>query len=62
MTLERMVKLSILQQLETNGAVRPKFADWLAERYDLIKINEDYFPLLEEFLTDYALNNTEKSD
>ena len=38
------------------------FPEWLKNNYNLEKLDDDYFPLLEEFLNEYALNKTEKSE
>ena len=38
------------------------FPNWLEDNYDLEELDNDYFPLLEEFLNKYALNKTEKSE
>lgn len=38
------------------------FPDWLEDNYDIEKLDSDYIPLLEEFLNEYALNKTEKSE
>ena len=41
---------------------REQFLDFLKERYDLNKFNERYKELLDNFMNDYALNKTEKSE
>lgn len=55
MTVERMLKLSILQNI-----VFTNIGETL-EQYNLKKIKEDYESLLDEFLTEYALDKQEKS-
>lgn len=39
-----------------------KFPKWIEENYDLNKLDNEYIPLLMEYLNDYALDNTEKSE
>ena len=62
MTLERMLRLVILQIIKAEYFINDNFAEWLKSSYNLEKIDEEYIPLLKEFLNDYALNKTEKSD
>ena len=63
MTIERMLKLCILQLLKREFLEEDtEFTDFLKENYNLDKIDDDYIPLMMEFLTDYALNKTEKSE
>ena len=62
MTLERMIKLLVLHQIKLEFHDNSYFKKWLEENYDVDEIDCDYIPLLEEFLTDYALDKTEKSD
>lgn len=63
MTVERTLKLIALQLIKTeyhNGNIH--FKKFIEENCNLEKLDNDYIPLLKEFLTDYAINNTEKSD
>ena len=63
MTIERMLKLCILQLLKREFLEEDtKFTDFLKGNYNLDKIDDDYIPLMMEFLIDYALNKTEKSE
>lgn len=45
--------------LSNNGG---DFYNYMKEHYDLEKFNERYKELLDNFLSKYALNNTEKSE
>ena len=39
-----------------------KFSKYIEEHYDIEKFNKRYVELLDNFLNQYALNKTEKSD
>ena len=54
MTLERMLKLAILQLIKTEYLNSTMFGRYIEESYDLEKLDNDYIPLLEEFLNEYA--------
>ena len=58
---EKMQELLILMMIENNARVNSELNKYLSN-YDIDKINERYFSLIKEFLTPYALTNTEKSD
>lgn len=58
---EKMQELLILMMIENNARVNSELNKYLSN-YDIDKINERYFSLMKEFLTPYALTNTEKSD
>jgi len=58
MVIEKRVKLDILLAL----SYKDEWKEYLSNNYDVDKMNKDLFILLDEFLNDYALNNTEKSD
>ena len=59
---EKMQELLILMMIENNTRVNSELNKYLNSNYDIDKINERYFSLMKEFLTPYALTNTEKSD
>ena len=59
---EKMQELLILMMIENNTRVNSELNKYLNSNYDIDKINERYFSLIKEFLTPYALTNTEKSD
>ena len=59
---EKMQELLILMMIENNARVNSELNKYLNSNYDIDKINERYFSLMKEFLTPYALTNTEKSD
>lgn len=61
MVIEKRVKLDILLNLITLS-YKDEWKEYLSNNYDVDKMNKDLFILLDEFLNDYALNNTEKSD
>ena len=61
MVIEKRVKLDILLNLIT-FSYKDEWKEYLSNNYDIDKMNKDLFILLDEFLNDYALNNTEKSD
>lgn len=62
MTQERKCEFSIMLHLERLANANIKFAEHLHDNYDMDKFNKKYRELLDEFLNDYALNKTEKSD
>lgn len=62
MIQERKCEFSIMLHLERLASVNREFAEHLHNNYDMDKFNKRYRELLDEFLNDYALNNTEKSD
>ena len=61
MVIETRVKLDILLNLITLS-YKDEWKEYLSNNYDVDKMNKDLLILLDEFLNDYALNNTEKSD
>ena len=52
----------ILLLLENNCFNNLQFSDYLKDNYDIKKFNERYKELLDNFLNEYALNKTEKSE
>lgn len=57
-----MLELLILMNIEQNIQFSSELNEWIIEKYDDKRINSRYYTLLKEFLNEYALNNTEKSD
>lgn len=62
MLLEYMCEFNIMLQLAKLAKEDNNFATFLCKKYDINKFNLRYTKLLDEFLTEYALNKTEKSD
>lgn len=56
---ERMQELTIFLLLEGKPA---SIQEYIENNYDVSKINKRYEELLDDFLNEYALNTTEKSD
>ena len=52
----------ILLLLENNCFNNIKFSDYIKKHYNVDKFNERYRELLDDFLNEYALNKTEKSE
>ena len=52
----------ILLLLENNCFNNIRFADYIENKYDSDRINKRYRELLDDFLNEYALNKTEKSE
>lgn len=62
MTTERMSEFTIMLFLEQLVLNNRDFNDYLHDYYNVDKFNIRYRELLDEFLNDYALNKTEKSE
>ena len=62
MVIEKMVNLLILGDILNDYNSDPDYAAWLRENYDVHALNSRYIQLGLEYLNEYALNNTEKSD
>lgn len=56
---ERMQELTIFLLLEGKPE---SIQEYIENNYDVSKINKRYEELLDDFLNEYALNTTEKSD
>ena len=52
----------ILLLLENNCFNDMQFSEYVRDNYDTKKINVRYRELLDDFLNEYALNKTERSD
>ena len=59
---ERMLELLILKEVIEDYDKDFEYRNFLNNNFDFKKLNNRYLELGREFLTDYALNNTEKSD
>lgn len=59
---ERIQELTVLLLIENKCNKDKEFNNYLLEKYDTDKVNLRYKELLDDFLNDYALNKTEKSD
>jgi len=62
MTIERMLELLILVQICTDYNNDDIYAKYLDKHYDMQKLGDRYDELGKEFLNQYALDKTEKSD
>ena len=62
MIIERKLDILILKEILKDYAEDVTYADFLDTNYDVSKIQKRYLELGKEFLNDYALNKTEKSD
>ena len=62
MIVEKMLELLLLQEILYDYNVDEFYKEFLDDNYDVEKINSRYLELGKEFLNDYALNNTEKSE
>lgn len=52
----------IMLLLENNCFNNIRFSDYLKDNYDTKRFNKRYKELLDDFLNEYALNKTEKSE
>ena len=55
-------ELIILLLLETKFHDREEYHEMFKKEYNCDKINDRFNELLDKFLNEYALNNTEKSE
>ena len=62
MIIERMLELLLLQEIFYVYNNDIEYNEFLSEHYNIEKINKRYLELGKEFLKQYALNKTEKSD
>lgn len=58
----RIQEFIVLLLIENKCEKDNEFNIYLKEYYDTDKINTRYMELLDDFLKEYALNKTEKSD
>jgi len=59
---ERLQEFITMLLIENNCFNDIRFSDYIENNYDTKKFNKRYMELLDDFLKDYALNKTEKSD
>lgn len=57
-----MLELLLLQEIFYSFNNDTEYNEFLSKNYDIEKINSRYLELGKEFLNDYALDNTEKSE
>lgn len=62
MTIERMLELIILTRICNGYYEDDLYATYLDKHYDMQKLGDRFDELGKEFLNDYALDKTEKSD
>ena len=62
MTVERMLKLILLQEVFYSFNNDIEYNEFLSKNYNIEKMNSRYLELGKEFLNEYALNKTEKSE
>ena len=60
--MEKLVELILLQAIFTDYNLDKEYRDFLDNNYDVNKMQERYLALGKEYLQQYALNKTEKSD
>lgn len=59
---EKMLELILWQEIFYTFNNDTEYNDFLTKYYDIEKINNRYLELGKEFLNEYALNKTEKSE
>lgn len=62
MIVEKLLELIILKDVFRDYAKDEEYADFLDKKYNIQKMENRFLELGEEFLNDYALNKTEKSE
>ena len=62
MTKEKMLELLILTRICNDYWEDDTYATYLDKHYDMQKLGDRYDELGKEFLNEYALNKTEKSE
>ena len=62
MTVERMLELLVLNKVCDDYQKDKLYSTFLDNNYDMKKLGDRYIKLGREFLNDYALDKTEKSD
>ena len=62
MTVERMLELLVLSKVYDDYQEDKLYSTFLDNNYDMKKLEDRYIELGREFLNDYALDKTEKSD
>jgi hypothetical protein len=62
MTVERKLELLVLKELLKDYNEYSEYKLYLDEYFNVSKIKDRYMELGKEFLNDYAIDKTEKSD
>ena len=62
MIVEKMLELILLQEIFYSFNNDIEYNKFLNKNYNIEKINSRYLELGKEFLNEYALNKTEKSE
>jgi hypothetical protein len=62
MTVERLLELIILKDLLRDYTKDKEYANFLDKEYNVQKMENRFLELGKEFLNEYALNKTEKSE
>lgn len=62
MIVEKLLELIVLKDLLRDYIKDKEYADFLDKEYDVQKMQNRFLELGEEFLNEYALNKTEKSE
>lgn len=62
MTQLRLMRLAIFMLIHNEYLNDLEFASFIDKNYSKEAIDNDYIPLIMDFLNDYALTTTEKSD
>lgn len=60
--MKKMNELQILSNLDAKCQTDLSFRNYLRDYYNVNKMTDRYIQLLDEFLSDYALDKTEKSE
>ena len=62
MIIEKLLELIVLKDLLRDYAKDKEYANFLDEEYNVQKMQNRFLELGKEFLNEYALNKTEKSE
>jgi hypothetical protein len=62
MSTNKILELILLQEIFYSFNTDIEYNEFLSKNYNVEKINSRYLELGKEFLNDYALDKTEKSD
>ena len=62
MIVEKLLELIVLKDLLRDYTKDKEYADFLDKEYNVQKMENRFLELGEEFLNEYALNKTEKSE
>ena len=62
MIVEKLLELIVLKDLLRDYTKDEEYANFLDKNYDIQKMENRFLELGKEFLNEYALNKTEKSE